>query len=294
MEKIVIATHDGKFHTDDVFAAATITLAFPDKEIEILRTRNEEILETADIVFDVGGSYNIATKRFDHHQIGGAGERENGIPYASFGLVWKAYGVQVAGSEENAELLDEQLVQCIDGADSGVLNKVSDKGVFSYTIIDIISALRPTWKEERSFDEAFYEAVNLAIGVITRAIAQIHAYQDAYKKLEKAYEDAEDKRIVEIEKDFPGLYEVMAAHEEPLYVLYERESGGWSVKGIRKDPIAFELRKQLPAPWAGLRDEALQEITGVTDAVFCHTNRFLVVAKTKEGARKLAEIAVNA
>ena len=43
-------------------------------------------MDSADIVIDVGGQYDPDAGRFDHHQRGGAGERENGIPYSSFGL----------------------------------------------------------------------------------------------------------------------------------------------------------------------------------------------------------------
>jgi len=38
----------------------------------------------------------------------------------------------------------------------------------------------------------------------------------------------------------------------------------------------------------------LAKVTGVPDATFCHNGRFLAVAKSKEGALKLAEIALLA
>ena len=50
--------------------------------------------------------------------------------------------------------------------------------------------------------------------------------------------------------------------------------------------------EKFSAPWAGLRSEELQKITGVEDAIFA-IGDFLVVAKTKEGAIKLAQIAVE-
>jgi len=65
----------------------------------------------------------------------------NGIPYASFGLVWKEYGQALTGNIESAKFIDEQLVQGIDGADNGVLNKVADNGVYCYSVIDIISSM---------------------------------------------------------------------------------------------------------------------------------------------------------
>jgi uncharacterized UPF0160 family protein len=41
-----------------------------------------------------------------------------------------------------------------------------------------------------------------------------------------------------------------------------------------------------------LKDEELQKISGVSDATFCHRGLFLAGAKSKEGAIKLAEIAL--
>ena len=46
--------------------------------------------------------------------------------------------------------------------------------------------------------------------------------------------------------------------------------------------------------WAGKKDEELQKITGVSDALFAHRKLFMAAAKSKEGALKLAKIALNA
>src|SRR3990167_7876781 len=116
MTKIV--THNAKFHTDDVFAAAALLLVYP--EAQINRTREKEVIDSADIVFDVGEEYNAEHNRFDHHQLGGAGNRENGIPYSSFGLVWKKFGEEISGSREVMKRIDSTLVQAIDAGDNVV------------------------------------------------------------------------------------------------------------------------------------------------------------------------------
>ena len=46
-----IVTHNAKFHTDDVFAVATLLVLYPDAKI--IRTRDEALVKTADIVVDV-------------------------------------------------------------------------------------------------------------------------------------------------------------------------------------------------------------------------------------------------
>ena len=65
------------------------------------------------------------------------------------------------------------------------------------------------------------------------------------------------------------------------------------VNTIRTKPGSFDSRKNLPEAWGGLRDEELARISGVPDATFCHKGLFLAIAKTKEGALKLAEKALS-
>jgi uncharacterized UPF0160 family protein len=54
------------------------------------------------------------------------------------------------------------------------------------------------------------------------------------------------------------------------------------------------IRKNFPAAWAGLRDEELAKVSGVADAQFCHRALFTIAAKSKEGAIKMTQLALNA
>jgi len=49
----------------------------------------------------------------------------------------------------------------------------------------------------------------------------------------------------------------------------------------------------LPESWAGKSGEELEKVARVPGAIFCHSGRFLVVAKTKEAILKLAAIALR-
>src|SRR4051812_5273225 len=89
---MLIVTHGGKFHADDAWAVAVLHILFPDADI--VRTRDPAIIATADFAVDVGGVWNPATGRFDHHQKGFDGARGSGVPYASAGLVWREYGAR--------------------------------------------------------------------------------------------------------------------------------------------------------------------------------------------------------
>jgi uncharacterized UPF0160 family protein len=87
--------------------------------------------------------------------------------------------------------------------------------------------------------------------------------------------------------------DVLSKHEEPFFVVYPANNV-WHVSAVRDKPKTFINRKNFPAAWAGLRDAELQKVTGVPDAVFCHNKLFLVVSRSKEGAKALAEKAVAA
>ena len=59
-----IVTHSGKFHADDVLAWSLLCQFHPEKDhLSLQRTRDESIIEGADIVFDVGGIYNPSKGR---------------------------------------------------------------------------------------------------------------------------------------------------------------------------------------------------------------------------------------
>src|SRR3989344_202259 len=114
----IVVTHSGNFHTDEVFACAVLSL-LNDGNIEVIRSRKKEVWVTGDYVVDVGGEYDPSRGRFDHHQEGGAGVRPNGIPYSSFGLVWKEFGEKISGSSYVARVIDERVAQPVDAGDNG-------------------------------------------------------------------------------------------------------------------------------------------------------------------------------
>src|SRR5690242_10089916 len=159
-----VATHPGNFHADDVFAIAVLELVHG--ELEIVRTRDAEAQAAADLRVDIGGRSDPATGDFDHHQRGGAGERANGIRYASFGLVWREFGAGLAGSQDAADAIDERLVQGVDANDTGQnISTALFEGIRPMTVSGVIGALNAHWDEEwtqAEEDARFLEAVALA------------------------------------------------------------------------------------------------------------------------------------
>ena len=289
-----LITHNGSFHADDIFACAALCLMLKKKgeEFEIIRTRDEEIIKNGDYVFDVGGIYDEKINRFDHHQREGAGARENGIPYSSFGLVWKKFGEIIMESKQGAELIEERVVAPIDAFDNGFDLVENKYEITPYYIQHFFLSMRPTWKEkEKSDDEMFLKCVAIAKEVLKREIIQTQDFLLAQEAVVSIYKNTQDKRVIVLDWHYPSEY-VLNNFPEPLFEVYPRTDNLWAVRAIRKNPKTFINRKDLPKCWAGLRDEDLVKVSSVTDAVFCHRGLFLAVAKSKEGAVKLAELAL--
>ena len=295
-KKIRVVTHSSSFHTDDVFAVATTLLYLEKqgKQAEVIRSRDKEVINSGNYVMDVGDVYNPEINRFDHHQYGGAGVRENGIPYASFGLVWKKFGEELCGSKKISEEIDIEIVQPIDGPDNGYgFMKSSIPGVFSFDIGLLTFLFTPTWKEKNAdLYQIFMKLVSHAKVILERRIKVGQDDLEAEKIVIDTYNRSQDKRLIITEEGYPWE-SVLNSFPEPLFVIYENRDKNWTIKAVRSEQNSFDLRKKLPENWAGKRDLELEKITHVSGANFCHMKRFMAVNKTKEGILKMAEIALG-
>jgi len=290
IKRNLLVTHSGHFHADDVFAAAALSI-FLKNRVKIVRTRDENIIAKGDYVFDVGGVYDPEKNRFDHHQKGGAGARPNGIPYASFGLVWKHYGEALAGSQEVSDYIDKILAAPIDALDNGIMiAEPVFPDIYPYDIGSFFDTFLPSFKEkEEKIDKIFKKVVNLAKNILLREIKKRKEMLALLPEVQKIYEEAKDKRIIVFNKKYP--VELLANFPEPLFVVMPRQKD-WLVLTVRDKEKSFKNRKDLPSAWAGLVGEDLAKVSGVPDALFCHNNLFIAVAASKEGAIRLAEAAL--
>ena len=288
MNDKIVVTHSGNFHADDVFSVAALKSVF--STFTLIRTRDAEVIAKADVVIDVGGEHNAATDRFDHHQRGGAGERDNGVPYSSFGLIWQKYGLAICeNNQELANAIDAGLVSTIDAIDCGHVKGVSEGISLSQTI----SMFNPTWQEEGDFDAGFNEAVDFAARVLARAIAAASGGLNAKSIVAEAIKNAQDPRVIVLEKYTPWKKTVHALSDQALYMVYPSQSGQWMIQTVPVEPGSFEDRKSLPKPWAGLSNAELQEETGIVDAMFCHNGLFIAGTASFESTMKMASLALQ-
>jgi len=295
MTDITIATHNGGFHSDDVFAVAVLQLALGTANpIAVVRTRDMDVISKANYVVDVGGVLDPHTHRFDHHQTEGGGTHANGIPYASFGLVWKEYGIEISGSVEVAQYIEDRLVLFVDALDNGIdISTPIFEGVRQYTISDYFySYWIDEHIEEEKVDAIFMDMVVLVRHLLTREIEKAKKIISQRAKVESVYAETADKKVIVFDKNIAWAG-VLVHKTEPLYVVYPSIDGTkWNAKAVHIKPNSFELRKPFPVDWAGKTGEDLVRVSGVSDAIFCHRNLFLAVALSKEGALGLVHKAL--
>lgn len=288
-----IGTHDGKFHTDEVCAIALLLRVYPDAEI--VRTRDPKVLETCDILVDVGGVYDEGRHRFDHHQKGGAGEWPDGTKLSSFGLVWRSLRKKLIGLRaEVTDMIRNELVIPIDARDNGQQPERRARDIPS--LADFIDNLNPAWNETGYGAEhvAFMEAVTFVDRYLERLIVRGTAKAEATEVVRHQIWKAKDSRLIILDQGLPWHDVVINEAPEALFVVLPGGSGEWLVQAIpsvlgQQQP----LRRSLPKQWGGISGQQLVDVTGVADAKFSHNLGFIAVARSKEGALALAKIALQ-
>jgi uncharacterized UPF0160 family protein len=291
---MLVATHDGSFHADEVFAIAALGLM--DGPVEVVRTRDRDALAKADLRVDVGFREDASTGDFDHHQRGFDSVRDNGVRYASFGLVWREFALRVCdGDHDVADAIDETLVQPVDANDTGQqLTQSLIDGVRPMTVNAIIGGFNAHWDEALTPEEErgrFDAAVALARGILAREVAFAASGCRSERIVREAITAAPDPRIIELPVNAPWKQVLVPAAADALFVIYPKRQG-FGLEAVPRELGSFENRRDLPATWGGLEGADLVAVTGVEEAVFCHAKRFLVVARSRAGINRLAELAL--
>ncbi len=297
-KKKTICVHDGGFHADDVFACAVIFIwaQMNNFKLDIIRSRDPYVVDSSDIVADVGMIYDSSKDRFDHHQVGGAGFHYNGIPYASFGLIWQKYGEYICGNKEVSFDIENTLVIPIDARDNGVsISNPVVQNIYEYNIGSIIHALNKLPTEDQKYDYInFLKAVEFAKNILKREIEFSKYRVYSRLKIESLIKELGDNEILILD-EWLDWESVLTKYKNIKLVIYPSKSKeDWSVQVTRDDINDYKSRRiTFPSGWCGLRDGELSSVIGIEGAVFCTKDGWLVKAKTKESAISIAKLALH-
>lgn len=315
MNELKVVTHDGNFHADEVMAIAIIKAAYPDNNVKVIRTRDPKVIETAELVVDVGGVYDTKNGRFDHHQKGGV--QINGKNMASAGLVWNEFGHMVVKnwinktiedwSEYSVEAVDalrtikamditrivdkiyKSLISDIDAVDTG--DRIPNKGEFSVSHL-VNRFATPVLPKGIDFDydqwqnQNFDDAVQACLSLLGRELR--HAcYTYLTDKEVRSYANEVRNGIVIMDRFVPWQ-NVINENDSAriLRLVFPDNNGSWR---LMKTPWSSDLPKE----WWGLQDKELAEITELEDSIFCHNNGFIAGFKTREAAIIAADMSLT-
>nr|XP_033330298.1 UPF0160 protein MYG1, mitochondrial [Megalopta genalis]XP_033330299.1 UPF0160 protein MYG1, mitochondrial [Megalopta genalis] len=323
---IKIGTHDGRFHCDEALACFLLKMLPRYKDAEIIRSRDLDVLNTCDVVVDVGGKYDPSTHRYDHHmrdfkESVSTVIKKPGYDWttklSSAGLIFCHFGNEIIKqlfpnvSDDNVEWIFKKVynafIQEIDGIDNGV--PMFD-GKPAYRIVTDLSSrvdyLNPSWNSEGiDTDQQFLKAMELTgkdflqyinhivnIWLPARSIVE-EAIQDRFK-VDPSGEIIVLSRLAPWQQHLFALEKKLKLEPTLKYVIWG-ESGDYRVRAVPVNASSFVCRIFLPEPWAGLRCKDLEVASGIEGTLFVHTVRFIGAHKTRDGAimmaRKSLEIA---
>jgi len=275
---LLVVTHSGPFHADDVTAVALLR-TFRDPQLDVVRSRDPADWARGDIVVDVGAVYDPATGRFDHHQESYTGP----LSAAGMVLAWLAESAII--DADMARHLRETLVDYLDEVDNGRTAPKKEVPCFP----QLVSALNQTARTSEEFDACFSNAVDVATQYLAGLVAErervLEARDAVVAEMNAAAAEGREVLFFDSYLRWKAPYFDHQGESHPtVYALHPGTDGTWRIVAVPPRLGDFGQKRPLPEAWAGKSDAELEAVTGIPGSVFCHKNRFIAVFQTRSGA----------
>lgn len=278
LEEATFVTHAGNFHADDVFSTVFLERLYSD----ITLIRLKEYMDDGKRI-----AYDIGLGEFDHHGRDFDKKRANGVHYCSFGLLWQKFGLEylekinVDNKERVFAILDELLVTQIDAFDNGEYNLDAPFNI--YQLSGLIEFFRPKIGTEDDENECFLKAVSFADTIFEEILQDAIVKARCITIIEHQASKIKDKILV-LDEYIPYEYALFKLGLDVNFVVYPSNRGGYAAHTVPTKYKGFTPKIPFKKEWAGLRDEALRQVSGIKTARFCHNNLFLATADTLRDA----------
>lgn len=293
----LVGTHDGAIHADELFAVASLCLLHEplDKpSLSLIRSRDPTLLDQCDWLVDVGGEHDDGRHKFDHHQRGGAGIRPDKpfIPYAAFGLTWKAVGEEVTqriwndlqgGKPQDeqpdfrwaASRVDQRFCSWLDASDGGIKRP----GV---GLPQILSWFNPveieTWQDT---DQIFVTLLGMAVEMLRRCIIQsLNEERSVRPFLDLLAEVPLGQKWIEMPTKLKAPTKLLL--DTDLEFVIKPVKDRWAGACLAVLNKFGQFRRLFPQAWRGLAGAELQAASKIPSAIFCHQAGHLMWTGTRE------------
>ncbi|KAG5859267.1 UPF0160-like protein [Encephalitozoon hellem] len=302
---MILVTHDKKFHLDEVLATAVLLKIYPDSEI--IRTRNPAVIETGDIVYDVGGLFDPKTSRYDHHQesFGETFNSNHKIKLSSSGLIYKYYAerfLEIYGITKTNEYFQRVLEEVYaayfmsaDAIDNGyeIFGEIVPRSLSH--IVESFNALSFSSSEDDEQNRRFLEAVRFVSKDLDNFMHTIvNGWIPNYKYLDKLIADS-DGDILCVDKYcfIDVIPEIEKKYKKDIrFVLNKRESSV-TILAVPRERKHFRSKVPLKKEWRGLAGSKLEAISGIEGCNFVHASGFVGSNRTVEGAMEMCRVSIE-
>ena len=152
-----LLSRSGHFHADEALAVFLLRLLPSYQNSSLVRTRDPEVLDSCHTVVDVGGVYDAAKKRFDHHQRGFEETFPgHGTKLSSAGLVYLHFGKDIIHEKYNLDPSSQESTDLYNKLYSGLVEAfdANDNGISVYDTKAILAANITRRFEDRGFNLA--------------------------------------------------------------------------------------------------------------------------------------------
>jgi uncharacterized UPF0160 family protein len=275
-------THDGSFHADEVTACALLLIFGLIDPKAIIRTRDETVLAQCEYVCDVGGIYDPLKKRFDHHQLTYTGD------LSSAGMILLYLKDTKKIDVSTYDFFNRSLILGVDAHDIGKASTPVGICTFSHVIANFVPPMYDAPEEMQN--ACFFEALSFTCGHLRRLLERYSYILDCKESVKESMK--EGLPYLYFEKPIPWMesFFEMGGERHPALFVIMPSAQHWKLRAIPPNlNERMKLRFPLPEEWAGLRDEELEQKSGIPGAIFCHKGRFISVWETKEAAFKALE-----
>lgn len=306
-----VVTHNGLFHADEGFGVAFLNLLLG-PEMRVVRTRNPAQIEQAYVALDVGGVYDNAKLRYDHHQRNFLDVHEGtSVKLAACGLIWRHFGtclitklhpeLDIEQVKSLWQSVDEAICRPVDLQDNGQGTfKVDGAEAQALTVSMMVAAFNQQDIYSPAQDEAFMRVVEILKEYILNFLRSEANKLQLLKEAEEAVKAQLGSRVLVLDKFLPYREAVLKANAEggQFDLVTYPANGQWNIQTVPVDDSTenfYSQRVSLPQRLWGLTGpDASKESLGGSALVFCHKTGFLAAVKadTAEAARKAAEAVI--
>lgn len=306
-----VITHNGLFHADETFGTAFLSLLLG-SEVRVVRTRNPAQIEQAYVALDVGGVYDNAKLRYDHHQRDFLDVHEGtSIKLAACGLIWRHFGtclitklhpeLDIEQVKSLWQSVDEAICRPVDLQDNGQGTfKVDGAEAQALTVSMMVAAFNQQDIYSPAQDEAFMRVVEILKEYILNFLRSEANKLQILKEAEEAVKAQLGSRVLVLDKFLPYREAVLKANAEggQFDLVTYPANGQWNIQTVPVDDSTENFYSQRVSLsqrlWGLTGPDASKESLGGSALVFCHKTGFLAAVKadTAEAARKAAEAVI--